>query len=137
VQEMSKFFYPKLALNNIKKNAKTYIPYILTCIGTIMMFYNMRFIAVVKDMGNLSSRENLRSILYQISVIMVCKNPEMKKLYKYLKTREVNPLKKKQALVVIAKKFITIIHQLAKKQTSYKSELVFGDFRKKQITKVA
>lgn len=36
---MSKLFYPKLAASNIRKNAKTYIPYILTCICTIMMFY--------------------------------------------------------------------------------------------------
>lgn len=34
-------FYPKLAWINIKKNGKIYFPYILTCIGTIMMFYNM------------------------------------------------------------------------------------------------
>ena len=31
-------FYMKLALQNIKKNAQTYVPYILTCIGSVMMF---------------------------------------------------------------------------------------------------
>lgn len=31
--------YPKLAAENIRKNAKTYIPYIITCIVTISMFY--------------------------------------------------------------------------------------------------
>ncbi len=36
---MSKFFYPKLAATNIKNNRKTYIPYLLTCIGTVTMFY--------------------------------------------------------------------------------------------------
>ncbi len=38
---MSKLFYPRLAITNIKNNSKTYIPYILTCIGTIMMYYIM------------------------------------------------------------------------------------------------
>lgn len=38
---MSKFFYAKLAINNIKKNSKIYIPYIITCICSIMMFYIM------------------------------------------------------------------------------------------------
>lgn len=38
---MNRRFFPKLALINIRKNAKTYVPYLLTCIGTIMMFYNM------------------------------------------------------------------------------------------------
>ncbi|MDE5649299.1 MAG: ABC transporter permease, partial [Oscillospiraceae bacterium] len=36
---MSKGFYTKLAADNIKKNAKTYIPYIITCIITAAMFY--------------------------------------------------------------------------------------------------
>ena len=36
---MKIIFYPKLAKNNIKKNGKTYFPYILTCILTIAMFY--------------------------------------------------------------------------------------------------
>ena len=60
---MNKFFYSKLAINNIKKNRKTYIPYILTCIGTIVMFYNMCFLVVTKDMGSLSDSESLRAIL--------------------------------------------------------------------------
>lgn len=36
---MNNLLYPKLAINNIKKNSKIYIPYILTCIITISMFY--------------------------------------------------------------------------------------------------
>lgn len=36
---MNNVFYPKLAANNIKKNSKTYIPYILTCIFTAAMYY--------------------------------------------------------------------------------------------------
>lgn len=38
---MSKGFYPRLAASNMKKNSRTYLPYILTCIGTIMMYYMM------------------------------------------------------------------------------------------------
>jgi putative ABC transport system permease protein len=53
----------KLAVNNLIKNAKTYIPYLLTCIGAIIMFYNMRFLAVAKDIGALSDSETLRTIL--------------------------------------------------------------------------
>ena len=36
---MNSMFYPKLAASNIKKNSKTYIPYILTCIFTAAMYY--------------------------------------------------------------------------------------------------
>lgn len=38
---MRKFFYGRLALTNLKKNSKTYIPFLLTSIGTIIMFYNI------------------------------------------------------------------------------------------------
>lgn len=38
-------FYPKLALTGIKKNKRLYKPYILTCIGMIMMYYILSFLA--------------------------------------------------------------------------------------------
>ena len=43
---MKKTFYPKLALSNIKKNSKTYIPYILTCILTVSMFYIVKSLSL-------------------------------------------------------------------------------------------
>lgn len=82
-------------------------------------------------------RKNLRNVLYQMAMVMVAVNNEMKELYQYLKTRENNPLKKKQALVVISKKIITVIYNLAKKQTEYKAELVLGKYRKNQIKEAA
>jgi transposase len=82
-------------------------------------------------------RKNLRNVLYQMARTMVAVNPEMKELHQYLKTRPNNPLKKKQALVVISKKIITVIYNLVKKQTEYKAELVLGEFRKNQIRQAA
>lgn len=37
-------FYPKLAFDGIRKNKRMYIPYILTCIGMIMMYYIISFL---------------------------------------------------------------------------------------------
>jgi hypothetical protein len=68
---------------------------------------------------------------------MVAVNDEMKELYRYFKTRPNNSLKKKQALVVISKKIVTVIYNLIKKQTEYQAELVLGEFRKNQIKQVA
>src|SRR5680860_180387 len=82
-------------------------------------------------------RKNLRSILYQMARTMVAVNTEMKELYQYLKTRPNNLLKKKQALVVISKKIVTVIYNLIKKQTEYQAELVLGEFRKNQIRQAA
>ena len=78
-------------------------------------------------------RKNLRSVLYQISLTMVANNKEMRQLYDYLKTREKNPLKKMQALVVISKKVLTLIFILSKKKAYYQPELVFGEYRKSQL----
>ena len=36
---MRKLFYARLALDNIRKNARTYIPYILSCVLTVAMTY--------------------------------------------------------------------------------------------------
>lgn len=78
-------------------------------------------------------RKNLRCILYQMALTMVATNKEMKKLYHYLKTRENNPLKKMQALVVISKKILTLLFTLSKKKVYYNPEDVFGAVRKSQL----
>lgn len=41
---MKTSFYPKLALEGIKKNKRMYLPYILTCIGMVMMHYIIEFL---------------------------------------------------------------------------------------------
>jgi len=78
-------------------------------------------------------RKQLRSVLYKMAFTMVGQNAEMKELYRYLLTRKNNPLKKKQALVVISKKIITVIYSLLKKQESYKPELVLGTVRREML----
>ena len=78
-------------------------------------------------------RKQLRSILYKMAFTMVGQNAEMKELYDYLKTRKDNPLKKKQALVVVSKKIITVIYSLLKKQEMYKPELVLGTVRREML----
>jgi len=74
-------------------------------------------------------RSRLRSLLYNMAFTMVGQNDEMKALYKYLISRPQNPLKKKQALVVISKKIITVIYSLLKKQEVYNPALVLGPVR--------
>jgi len=58
---MSSLFYIKLAATNIRKNSRTYFPYILSGTGMVIMFYNMSFVANAKDIGNDGS--SLRAIL--------------------------------------------------------------------------
>ncbi len=37
--------YPKLAWTGIRKNSRLYLPYILTCIGMVIMFYIVSFLS--------------------------------------------------------------------------------------------
>lgn len=60
---MSNMFYQKLAATNIKKNGKTYFPYILTCISSIAMFYIMHFISVNDGLDVMSGGDSLKIIL--------------------------------------------------------------------------
>ena len=78
-------------------------------------------------------RSQLRSILYLMSCAMICHNDEMKRLYRHLTGRKENPLKKKQALVVVSKKIITVIYSLLKKQQTYRPEMVFGSVRQEML----
>jgi transposase len=117
-------------------------------VGDPLRFQNARQIAnyagynLVEDSSGKSKsgtviskrgRPQLRSLLYQMAFTMVGKNSEMKQLYQYLISRESNPLKKKQALVVISKKIITVIYSLLKKDDVYKPELVLGTVRKEMM----
>ena len=60
---MNKLFYPRLAVINIKKNSKTYFPFILTCICTIMMFYIMYAISINKGLDGVNGSESLKTLL--------------------------------------------------------------------------
>lgn len=55
--------YEKLAFNNLKKNHKTYVPYLLTCIGTVAMFYMMGAIASNDGLSKMRGSEMLQTIL--------------------------------------------------------------------------
>ena len=59
---MTKRFFLRLAADNIKKNKKTYIPYILTCILTISMYYIVKSLSLnpgVEKIGRASCRERV------------------------------------------------------------------------------
>lgn len=56
--------FPKLALQNIKKNGKFYIPYILTCICTVAGFYIMCAISNNDGLRDMPGYTALTTIMY-------------------------------------------------------------------------
>jgi transposase len=117
-------------------------------VGDPLRFQNARQIAnyagynLIEDSsGNSKSgtviskrgRSRLRSLLYQMAFTMVGQNAEMKALHKHYTTRAKNPLKKKQSLVVISKKIVTVIYSLLKKQATYDPARVLGAVRREMM----
>ncbi len=67
--------YPRLAFDNIRKNARTYIPYILTCSFTIAMFYIMKSLSLNKGIENVQGGNTILMMLElgtHIIAIFVC-----------------------------------------------------------------
>lgn len=123
-------------------------------VGDLLRFDNARQISryagynLVEDSSGKSKsgtviskrgRKRLRSVLYLMAFTMLGKgkNNEMKELYRYLTTRKKNPLKKKQALVVVSKKIITVIYSLIKKQEFYEPAKVLGAVRQEMMAAAA
>ncbi|NBJ14603.1 MAG: FtsX-like permease family protein [Dehalobacter sp. 4CP] len=63
-------FYPKLAFLNIQKNGKFYLPYLLTCIITVAMFYIMRYIATNSSLNDMLGAGSLKEILFFGSIVV-------------------------------------------------------------------
>lgn len=54
---MNKLFYFRLAAQNLRKNGKFYIPYLLAGIGNVMMFYIMVYLRTNPAMENTNLSE--------------------------------------------------------------------------------
>ncbi len=49
---MKTLFYPRLALTGIRKNRKLYLPYILSCVGMVMMYYILHALSLSEVLKN-------------------------------------------------------------------------------------
>ena len=60
---MKILFYPKLAWTGLKNNRKTSVPYILTCIGMVMIFYIVSFLSKSSDVQAMTGGDDIQAIL--------------------------------------------------------------------------
>lgn len=56
-------FYFGLAKDGIRKNSKMYTPYILTCIGIVMMYYIIMSLQTDKTIGNMAHGSDIQMVL--------------------------------------------------------------------------
>ena len=58
-----KAVYPRLAFDGIRKNKRLYLPYILTCIGTVTMFYIIHHLAAMPTLKSMPGGDSTAMIL--------------------------------------------------------------------------
>lgn len=55
--------YLKLSMNGMKKNKKLYVPYLITCICMVMMFYLIDYLSVSPQFAQIKGGETMQMIL--------------------------------------------------------------------------
>lgn len=73
-------------------------------------------------------RRKLRALLFRVMMPLILHNPAFKALHEYYTTRTINPLRKKQSIVVLCGKLLKILHALCKKKTYFNEHQMMNDF---------
>lgn len=82
-------------------------------------------------------RPGLRCLLYQAAFRIVAHSAEFKALYEHYITRAENPLKRKEALVVIGTKLLRVMFALATQKKMYDATQLLGTYRETQLKTAA
>lgn len=64
-------------------------------------------------------RRKLRALLFRVMMPLIRHNEAFKQLHEYYTTRTINPLRKKQSIVVLCGKLLKILHTLCKKKVNF------------------
>ena len=75
-------------------------------------------------------RKKLRTILFRTVIPLVGKNEEFGLIYRYYIERKENPLKKKQALIVLCCKLIRIFFTILSKKIKYDEKKMVSDIKR-------
>ncbi|WP_059171341.1 IS110 family transposase [Bacillus sp. FJAT-27445] len=72
-------------------------------------------------------RRKLRAVLFRIMMPLVRHNEAFKKLHEYYTTRTVNPLRKKQSIVVLCGKLLKVLHGIVTKHRKFDAQRMMKD----------
>ncbi len=67
---MSRYIYPRLAWTGITKNRKIYLPYILTCIGMVLMYYIVSFLSSNATVKSMPGGDEMQAILSEGCIVV-------------------------------------------------------------------
>lgn len=72
-------------------------------------------------------RRKLRALLFRVMMPMIRHNEAFRKLHEYYTTRAVNPLRKKQSIVVLCGKLLKVLHGISTKHMAFDAQRMMKD----------
>lgn len=78
-------------------------------------------------------RRQLRALLFRVMIPMIRHNEAFRKLHEYYTTRQTNPLRKKQSIVVLCGKLLKILHAICTKHMAFDAQQMMKDIPKLEV----
>lgn len=75
-------------------------------------------------------RRQLRALLFRVMMPIIRHNKAFKQLHEYYTNRQVNPLRKKQSIVVLCGKLLKVLHAICTKHKAFDAEQMMRDIPK-------
>ncbi|MGE7927631.1 transposase, partial [Lysinibacillus xylanilyticus] len=72
-------------------------------------------------------RKKLRNTLFKVIVPLIRHNEAFKKLHEYYTTRQHNPLRGKQSMVILCGKLLKVLHGICKKKVFFNEQHMMND----------
>ena len=72
-------------------------------------------------------RRRLRALLFRVMMPMIRHNEAFRKLHEYYTNRRVNPLRKKQSIVVLCGKLLKVLHGICTKHKAFDAQRMMKD----------
>ncbi|MBD8071640.1 IS110 family transposase [Bacillus sp. PS06] len=72
-------------------------------------------------------RRKLRALLFRVMMPMIRHNEAFRKLHEYYTNRQVNPLRKKQSIVVLCGKLLKVLHGISTKHKAFDAQRMLRD----------
>lgn len=72
-------------------------------------------------------RRKLRALLFRVMMPMIRHNEAFRKLHEYYTSRQINPLRKKQSIVVLCGKLLKVLHGISTKHKAFDAQRMMRD----------
>lgn len=72
-------------------------------------------------------RRKLRALLFRVMMPMIRHNEAFRKLHEYYTNRSINPLRKKQSIVVLCGKLLKVLHGISTKHKAFDAQRMMRD----------